>query len=519
MSYEIAISANNHVPGRTRLSVLELDCVAAQAFFLKAETYCSLDLPPYIRFDALMEGVHNVLDGKSLTSHLLSNPRDRDDVNYTILNNKDGKYAWRPFQLIHPALYVSLVHHLTEVAAWKLVRDRFKAFSVNPHITCLSVPVVSLTAEKDKAAQINQWWHAVEQHSIELSLDYQYLFETDITDCYGSIYTHSIAWALHTKPTAKDKEKRTDKTLLGNQIDWHIQDMRYGQTNGIPQGSVLMDFIAEMVLGLADLDLSEKIKSSGIENYRILRYRDDYRIFVNNPQDGERIVKFLSEVTIDLGLKLNPGKTKASSEVVRASIKADKFAWICRKQSEPDLQKHLFIIHDHAHAHPNAGSLVVALGHFHKRLTCSKKALSQVMPLIAIVTDIAFRNPRTYPVCAAILSKLTSHLESADEKHDVIEKIKERFEQIPNTGHMQIWIQRVTHPLSQNIAYEEPICKLVAGGADALWNCDWIKSPKLKNAICKKDIIDRKKLANMALVIPVDEIELFLSKAVYGGSI
>jgi len=514
MSDEMDLAANNYEPERTRLSVLELDCAAAQAFFLKEQSYCNLDLPPYIRFDALIDGVHKELDGKKLSS-LSSGPRDHDDVNYTILHNKDGKYAWRPFQLIHPALYVSLVHHLTEEAAWQLVRDRFKAFAANSKISCLSLPLLSLTEEKDKAGQINHWWHAVEQHSIELSLDYQYLLETDITDCYGSIYTHSIAWALHTKPIAKDKEKR--KTLLGDQIDNHIQDMRHGQTNGIPQGSVLMDFIAEMVLGLADLELSEKIEATGIEKYRILRYRDDYRIFVNNPQEGERIIKFLTEVTISLGLKLNPGKTKASSEVVRASVKADKLAWICRKHTERSLQKHLFIIHDHAHAYPNAGSLVVALSDFYKRLT-SQNFLNQAMPLIAIVVDIAYRNPRTYAICAAILSKLTSHLESADEKRDVIEKIKARFEKIPNTGHMQIWIQRLTYPLSQDISYEEPICKLVAGDARALWNCDWISSPKLKGAISKTDIINREKLAHMEPVIPVDEIELFLSKALYGGT-
>lgn len=515
MSDEIAITANNHAPKRTRLSVLELDCAAAQAFFLKEESYCNLDLPPYIRFDALIDGVHKELDGKKLSS-LSSGPRDHDDVNYTILHNKDGKYAWRPFQLIHPALYVSLVHHLTEVTAWQLVRDRFNEFSVNPNINCLSLPVMSLTVEKDKAGQINHWWHAVEQHSIELSLDYQYLFETDITDCYGSIYTHSIAWALHTKPIAKDKEKR--KTLLGDQIDNHIQDMRHGQTNGIPQGSVLMDFIAEMVLGLADLELSEKIKATGIQNYKILRYRDDYRIFVNNPQDGECIIKLLTEVTIGLGLKLNPGKTKASSEVVRASIKADKLAWICRKQSERNLQKHLFIIHDHSHSYPNAGSLVVALGDFHKRLSRQKKSLKQVMPLIAIVADIAYRNPRTYAVCAVIIGKLLSYLESKGEKLAVTEKIKARFEQIPNIGHLQIWIQRLTHPLSQEITYEEPICKLVAGDTVALWNYKWINDKKLKKAISQADIIDREKLACMEPVPPVSEIELFLSKALYGGS-
>ncbi len=512
MSDDAAGPAHYTVPPPTRHSILELDCTAARAFFLKTESYCSLDLPPYIRFDALIDGVHELLDGKRL-SDFSSKPREYDDVNYTILNNKDGKYAWRPFQIIHPALYVSLVHHLTEEAAWQLVRNRFKAFSVNSNITCLSLPVVSLTEEKDKAAQVNHWWHAVEQRSIVLSLDYQYLLETDITDCYGAIYTHSIVWALHTKPTAK--EKRSDKTLLGNQIDSHIQDMRHGQTNGIPQGSVLMDFIAEMVLGLADFALSEKISAAGINDYRILRYRDDYRIFVNNPQDGERIVKFLTEVTIGLGLKLNPGKTRASSDVVRASMKADKLAWIGRKHSEPSLQKHLFIIYDHAHQFPNAGSLVVALTDFYKRIS-RRKNLNQVMPLIAIVADIAYRNPRTYAICAAILSKLMSFLESPDEKRAVAEKIKARFEQIPNTGHMQIWIQRVIHQIAPDLSYDEPICKLVAGNAVGLWNCDWISGKQLKDAMTPDNIIDREKLADMEPVIPVTEVELFLSRAMEG---
>lgn len=36
--------------------------------------------------------------------------------------------------------------------------------------------------------------------------------------------------------------------------------MQYGQTNGIPQGSVLFDFIAEIVLGYADLLLYEDLQ-------------------------------------------------------------------------------------------------------------------------------------------------------------------------------------------------------------------------------------------------------------------
>lgn len=119
------------------------------------------------------------------------------------------------------------------------------------------------------------WWNDVEQKSIELSLKYNWIGITDITDCYGSIYTHSIAWALHGISTAKTNRK---ETLIGNAIDKKIRNMTYGQTNGIPQGSLLMDFIAEIVLGYGDLLLTEILEEEKIEDYTILRYRDDYML-------------------------------------------------------------------------------------------------------------------------------------------------------------------------------------------------------------------------------------------------
>jgi RNA-directed DNA polymerase len=499
-----------------RISVLDLSGEEARTFFLKAESYCSVDLPPYFVFDNLIAKVNEQLDGKKLSS-LSSNPRDFDDVNYTILNNKDGKYAWRPFQLIHPALYVSLVHHITGEDNWKLIAERFGRFAENEKIRCLSLPVVSRSDDKDKAEQVSHWWHEVEQRSIELALEYDSLLETDITDCYGAIYTHSIAWALHTKTESKKRENRTNLGLIGNQIDKHIQDMRHGQTNGIPQGSVLMDFIAEMVLGYADLKLSEKIQSAGIADYLILRYRDDYRIFVNNPRDGEQIAKLLTEITISLGLKLNPSKTKASDDVVRASIKADKIAWFCRKKSEKSLQKHLLIIHDHALQFPNAGSLSVALQDYYNRLSKVNKLLDEPLPLISIVVDIAYRNPRTYAVCAAILSKLLTFLEDEDKK-SVLERIQRRFTRIPNTGHLQIWLQRISQPEFQDMQYDEPLCQLVAGNTATLWNLDWISSKELKLAIDAGSIVDKNRLEKVEPIIPSEEFELFIRKQMEGYS-
>ena len=497
-----------------RKSILALPHTEAREFLLKAESYCSIDLPPYFVFSELIKQVHVQLDGKKLTE-VSNNPREFDDVNYTILNNKDGKYSWRPFQLIHPALYVSLVHCITDKDNWELLIERFKKFSENEKIRCLSLPVVSQSDEKDKAEQVSHWWHEVEQRSIELALEYDCLLETDITDCYGAIYTHSIAWALHTKPKAKKRENRNNLDLIGNQIDKHIQDMRHGQTNGIPQGSVLMDFIAEIVLGYADLELSEKIQLAGITEYLILRYRDDYRIFVNNPRDGEQIVKLLTEVTISLGLKLNPSKTKVNDDVVRASIKADKIAWFSRKKSEKSLQKHLLIIHNHALQFPNAGSLAVALQDYYNRLARVEALLEEPLPLISIVVDIAYRNPRTYAVCAAIVSKLLTFLELPDKK-SILEKIQRRFTKIPNTGHLQIWLQRISQPEFQDMQYVEPLCQLVSGHSATIWNLNWIKSKNLKKAVDAKSIIDKARLDAVESVIPLEEFELFIRRQMEG---
>ena len=59
---------------------------------------------------------------------------------------------------------------------------------------------------------------------------------------------------------------------FGALIDEKIRNMNYGQTNGIPQGSALMDFISEIVLGYADLELTEALKGIPTDEFKILRF-------------------------------------------------------------------------------------------------------------------------------------------------------------------------------------------------------------------------------------------------------
>jgi len=493
-------------------NVLSLTAKKAKEFFLKEESYFTSDLPPYFQFSDLLQKISGKLDGKKLSDFYDQNPKNKpyylENINYKLITNKDGRYAWRPLQLIHPAFYVSLVHEITEESNWKYIVNRFTdLIKKSRGIECASLPVVSSCYKKDKAAQIVHWLGEVERKSIMNSLEYDYLYHTDIVDCYGSIYTHSIAWALHGKDVAK--KERQNKNLIGNIIDKKIQDMSYGQTNGIPQGSVLMDFISDMVLCYIDTLLYEKIKNYRGRDYKIIRYRDDYRIFVNNPQVGEQIIKELTEIINDFGMKINSTKTKISDHITHNSIKEDKLYWMVNETISDNLLNELYKISFMAKRFPNSGKVSVLLKTFYdKTLPLSKKDIkTDRIVLISVLVDIAYKNPRTYPIVSAILSKFIDFLPKR-KKEQVIKKILNKFKKIPNTGIMQLWLQRITIKLDSNFVYSEKLCNKVTDYDIVIWNSNWL-SKSLRDEINSCDLINEEKLEQIGAIIRSEEVELF----------
>lgn len=484
-----------------RKNILELNFTEAREFFLKHESYCNIDLPRYFSFSELLKKISNEYSGKNLLndfSQSKSAMGELDDVNHLLYANKDGKLSWRPFQVINPLVYVALVHEITERINWKKLQARFKKFSKNEKIRCLSIPVQSENKQSDKAQQISNWWEQVEQQSILLSLEYDFVFDTDVADCYGSIHTHSIAWAVESKTIAKSQQGRNNKGLLGNIIDTSIQNAQYKQTNGIPQGSVLMDFIAEIVLGYIDRILGVTLKRQGIVDYKILRYRDDYRIFVNN-----------SKIMMPFGLKLNASKTKGSQDVITQSIKKDKLAWLFIPQNyQIGLQKQLLLIRQHSVNYANSGSLNTALNKFDKKIEKirnKKRKIRNKEQLISITTDIAYNNPKAIPVCCAIISKLLSEL---DDSKNISLLVYRKLSKMPNSGFAQIWLQRMLKENLNEFKFSEKICKLQNSHIN-LWNYSWVKGRNMLNILSNTPIFLQSEFDKLDSVIPNNEIDLF----------
>lgn len=362
-------------------SLLQMSAETAQAALLKSESYFDFELPKYFEFGAMLTNISDVLATSRLAelTHQ-SKPKDHEGVNHTILHNKDGRLAWRPQELIHPFVYVEMVHRLTEPENWALVQQRFADFGQDSRIECISLPVISNSDQSDKAAQILKWWEDNELGSLELSLEFEHVLMTDVTDCYGSLYTHAIAWALHGKVEAQSTVGRRDDSLLGNILDRNIRSTHRNQTNGIPQGSNLSNLLAEMVLGYGDLLVSEALIEAGLSDFKILRYRDDYRVFSNSRHDCEVIVRAIGDVLRDFGLKLNPSKTAMTDELIHAAVKEDKRYWLKARTQPRGLVKGLMVIHDLAHQYPNSGSVSRALMEFQKKIVGTASTLERVPP-------------------------------------------------------------------------------------------------------------------------------------------
>lgn len=468
------------------IRLIDLSPEEARRYFLKGSSYFNADIPKYISFEPILENVASILNGGEFSGVKSSEPSKFSNVNYRLITNKDGKLDWRALELIHPVIYVSLINVICDEQNWKILQNCMTQFKTAA-IQCYSGQIIPKEHQTDTGTQVNNWWQRVEQSSLEYSLEYSYLLHTDVINCYGSIYTHSIVWAVHGKEEAKTNR---DRNLLGNKIDYHISSSRYGQTNGISQGSALMDFIAELVLGYVDLCSDPELKACDV---KILRYRDDYRIFAHREECAEEALKILSDNLREVGMKLSVPKTLMCRNVIEGSIKPDKLASLelpdNNRINGDTTQKQLLRLHAFGRRHPNSGALQRMLCEFNEHIIKQDKPHGNIKVNVAIVTDIAFSSPATFSRVAAILSHMIS-LAPIGDKAPLWEKVRKKMNRVPNHGYLDIWLQRVIQggKIDMNFTSPERICKIVNGTSSQLWESEWISCKKLKNAVDAKKI-------------------------------
>ena len=224
------------------------------------------------------------------------------------ISHPKTNFSSRIFSIQHPHYYHDIVFYIEQ--NWNEIIEHL--FNEKNRIYSYSFPIALTKKNRNEAElsklrtgrMIYEWLTMAERDLILDASHYQFIARTDITNFYSSIYTHSIAWALHDREEALADS--SELNLFGNKIDKLIQYCNDGRTNGIPIGSVLSDLIAEIILSKVDRDTSEELKDV---KFLAVRFKDDYRILCNSESEAHNILSTLGKNFSKYNLSINESKT------------------------------------------------------------------------------------------------------------------------------------------------------------------------------------------------------------------
>ena len=502
-------------------TIIDLKADEALDYLMQNDQYVTTEMPEYLDFDPVLTFAREHIADTTIDKCLNDvKPEDMTDANYDIMLNKDGKYAVRVLSLSNPFLYYMLAREICAPKHWDAILDDFKAFGSAPHIHVVSIPVIQAENESfHKATTILNWWNRFEQMAVKLSLDYRYMFVTDITNCYGTIELQTVEKALSRKGTASEVDVKTDIVRI-------LTMLRQGRNIGLPQGSTLYDIVAEIVLGYADMLLREALERDGItEGYEILRYRDDYKVFANDKDLLERISYTLQHVLEGLNLRLNSAKTRISDSIITDSIKPDKLAYIYntpiynnKKQCDFDgIQKQLLFILQFGRQYPNCGQMRMLLSklsawleEYIENVAKNQKSkakpkveakpgeedaedkktqkrlgtiIEDIMAMSAIAAQIAAENLNSAHYALKIISQMLSTISTEQvengkqaSKDEIVTKVLNRLGSMQNSDYLKIWLQNLAVKAEYKGDYSfadekgNRLCHLVSGSDANLWD-------------------------------------------------
>jgi hypothetical protein len=159
-------------------------------------------------------------------------------------------------------------------------------------------------------SNIHKFFESYKYHRCEKK--YNKMHKIDISKCFDSIYTHSLSWAIFNKEIVKELLKTSADTFSGV-FDSVMQDLNYGETNGIVIGPEYSRIFAELILQRIDRNIVSVLKDEGYyfkKDYEIYRYVDDFFIFYNHEICKEKILKTIKVELNKFNFHVNEGKSK-----------------------------------------------------------------------------------------------------------------------------------------------------------------------------------------------------------------
>lgn len=264
-----------------------------------------------IGYGLFAEKIPNFLTSKPFleftkSADFILNDKPKDYIRYSSMRNINIP---RPMAIPEPFAYTNHVKSLSE--NWSKLQDHFYD---NTYDNSFKISRIHLRKLEKKDGLFEMNYKNFSKDGVpeqEIIIKSKYIALADISNCFPSIYSHSISWALVGKQYAKSK--KTIKTEWFNLIDVYTRNLKHGETNGILIGPHSSNLISEIILVAVDNELTKL-------NYKFIRNIDDYTCYVETYEGAESFFVSLSEELKKYELTLNNKKSKIIS-LPLASVK------------------------------------------------------------------------------------------------------------------------------------------------------------------------------------------------------
>lgn len=217
---------------------------------------------------------------------------DKRNVGYDVVTYFSTRYnnVARELSLIHPRAYCRLSKHIID--NWNYIS----------HVKNNENSFIKPEPHQDGRILVMNYEDPIEKTNrvLDNSFGKRFIVSADISNCFSSIYTHAIPWALVGFDEAKKNSQ--NKGLWYNQLDKYQRHCKRNETQGIPIGSATSNIALEIILGKVD----EKLRGDG---FLFSRYVDDYTCYCETNEDAHRFILTLGQELRAYKLALNTLKT------------------------------------------------------------------------------------------------------------------------------------------------------------------------------------------------------------------
>ncbi|MDR0483050.1 MAG: RNA-directed DNA polymerase [Cellulomonadaceae bacterium] len=281
-----------HLPVTGITSDVLVDALLRKQYFPNIKKTSGEELPPYFSSESLTDAA--AADLLNLES------RDRGVVRFGT-RKFDGLV--RPMGLPHPVAHVRLVNHLGKYWTHLDARLGSEQSKIAPrHHDDGRV----LTMDYDD--QLTE-----SNAQTQAATGRRFVVKADISNCFGSIYTHAVDWALRGRDAAR--RGRRDNSWE-HKLDLQLQRCNGGETKGINIGPAVSNIVAEFILQEVDLKLAGILATafprSGLQFTRNI---DDYTLSCDTNDQAELFLTALGQELAHFRLSLNGRKTSVQPTV------------------------------------------------------------------------------------------------------------------------------------------------------------------------------------------------------------